>query len=210
MTIGINIFKGGKMKKIVLLMLLLLVISLDWLYAGDTVKAAPVRMKPALLVIDIQNAYLPYMDDKDKKMGMEMINYYIELFRANGFPVVRVYHTDLKTGPKPDSEPFEFPKTVAILPEDGKIIKNYPSAFKKTELDKLLKAKGCNTLFLCGLSAVGCVLATYHGAQDLDYEVFMLKDALISHDSALTKAVQEICKVIDYYALKLLLENTRT
>ena len=99
--------------------------------------------------------------------------------------------------------------TVAILPDDAKVIKNYPSAFKKTELDKLLKAKGCNTLFLCGLSAVGCVLATYHGAMDLDYDVFMLKDALISHDAALTKAVQEICKTIDYYALKLVLESLR-
>jgi nicotinamidase-related amidase len=194
------------MKKIVLFMLLLL-ISLAWLVAADTAKTAPARIKPALLVIDIQNAYLPYMDEKDKKMGMEMINYFIGLFRANGFPVIRVYHTDLKSGPKADSEPFEFPKTVAVLPEDAKIVKNYPSAFKKTELDKLLKSKDCNTLFLCGLSAVGCVLATYHGAVDLDYEVFMLKDALISHDAALTKAVQEICKTIDYYALKLVLES---
>jgi nicotinamidase-related amidase len=195
------------MKKIVLLVLLLLLLSFEWVFAADTAKAAPARIKPALLVIDIQNAYLPFMDEKDKKMGMEMINYYIGLFRTNGFPVIRVYHTDLQTGPKPDSEPFEFPKTVAILPEDGKIIKNYPSAFKKTELDKLLKGKGCNTLFLCGLSAVGCVLATYHGGMDLDYDVFMLKDALISHDAALTKSVQEICKTIDYYALKLVLES---
>ncbi len=198
------------MKKIVLLILLLLVLSLTWLAAADTAKAVPAaKIKPALLVIDIQNAYLPYMDEKDKKMGMEMINYIIALFRASGFPVIRVYHTDLKTGPKPDSEEFAFPKTVAILPDDAMVIKNYPSAFKKTDLDKLLKAKGCNTLFLCGLSAVGCVLATYHGAMDLDYEVFMLKDALISHDAALTKAVQEICKTIDYYALKLVLESAR-
>ena len=197
------------MKKIILLIILLLVISMAWLVAADTAKAAAARVKPALLVIDIQNAYLPYMDEKDKKMGMEVINYVIALFRANGFPVIRVYHTDLKAGPKPDSEPFEFPKTVAILPDDTKIIKNYPSAFKKTDLDKMLKAKGCNTLFLCGLSAVGCVLATYHGAMDLDYEVFMVKDALISHDAALTKAVQEICKTIDYYALKLVLESVR-
>jgi hypothetical protein len=40
---------------------------------------------------------------------------------------------------------------------------------------------------------------------DLDYDVFMLKDSLISHDASLTKAVQEICKTIDYYALKLVL-----
>jgi nicotinamidase-related amidase len=197
------------MKKIVLLILLLLVISMAWLFAADTAKAVPAKIKPALLVIDIQNAYLPYMDEKDKKLGMEMINYVIALFRANGFPVVRVYDTDPQRGPKPDSEAFEFPKTVAIQPDDAKIIKNFPSAFKKTELDKLLRGKGCNTLFLCGLSAVGCVLATYHGALDLDYEVFMVKDALISHDAALTKSVQEICKTIDYYALKLVLESVR-
>lgn len=183
--------------------------GLEQAAAAIAAKPVPARIKPALLVIDIQNAYLPYMDEKDKNMGMEMINYFIALFRASGFPVIRVYHTDLKTGPKPDSEEFAFPKTVAIQPDDSMIIKNYPSAFKKTELDKILKAKGCDTLFLCGLSAVGCVLATYHGAMDLDYDVFMLKDALISHDAALTKAVQEICKTIDYYALKLVLESLR-
>jgi nicotinamidase-related amidase len=195
------------MKKVILLIVFLLVVSFFWLSAADAAKAAAVKIKPALLVIDIQNAYLPYMDEKDKKMGMEVINYFIALFRDNGFPIIRVYHTDLQRGPKPDSEEFQFPKTVAILPEDAKIVKNYPSAFKKTDLDKMLKAKGCNTLFLCGLSAVGCVLATYHGAMDLDYDVFMLKDALISHDASLTKAVQEICKTIDYYALKLVLES---
>jgi len=30
---------------------------------------------------------------------------------------------------------------------------------------------------------------------------------IVSHDAALTKSVQEICQTIDYYALKLLLEN---
>lgn len=197
------------MKKIVFMLLLLLVISVSWLHAAEPAKAAPAKIKPALLVIDIQNAFLPLMDDKDKKMGMEMINFYIGLFRANGFPVIRVYHTSPASGPKPGSEEFEFPKTVAVLPDDPQIVKNYPSAFKKTELDKLLKAKGCNALFLCGLSAVGCVLATYHGAMDLDYDAFMLKDALISHDAALTKSVQQICTTIDYYALKLVLESVR-
>ena len=195
------------MKKIVLLILLLLVLTLFWLPAADAAKTKPDKIKPALLVIDIQNAYLPRMDEKDVKTGMEMINYYIELFRANGFPVIPVYHTDPKMGPKADSEEFQFPKTVAVKEDDPKIVKNFGSAFKKTELDKLLKEKGCNTLFLCGLSAVGCVLATYHGAMDLDYDVFMLKDSLISHDASLTKAVQEICKTIDYYALRLVLQS---
>ena len=195
------------MKKIILLIVLLLVISLAWVNAAEPAKAVTAKIKPALLVIDIQNAYLPRMDEKDKKLGMEMINYYIKLFRDSGFPVIRVYHTNPKMGPKVDSEEFQFPKTVAIRDDDAKVIKNFGNAFKHTDLDRLLKDKGCNTLFLCGLSAVGCVLATYHGAMDLDYDVFMLKDALISHDAVLTKAVQEICTTIDYYAVRLVLQS---
>ena len=195
------------MKKIAWLASAVLLVSLTWLAGATEAKPVPVRTKPALLVIDVQNAYLPFMDEKDKKMAMEGINYYIGLFRASGFPVIRVYHSDPAGGPPAGSEAFAFPKTVAVRDDDLMVTKNHPSAFKKTELDKLLKARGCNTLFLCGLSAVGCVLATYHGALDLDYDAFMLKDALLSHDAGLTKAVQEISRTIDYYSLKLLLEN---
>jgi nicotinamidase-related amidase len=198
---------GGKMKKIALFFVTLGLVAT--LSPAATQKAAPTKIKPALLVIDIQNAFLPKMSEQDKKLGMEMITYYIELFRKNGFPIIRVYHTDPRSGPKPDSEAFEFPKSVPVKAEDPRIIKNYSNAFNKTNLDKLLKEKGCNTLFLCGLSAVGCVLATYFGAEDLDYNVLMLKDALISHDTALTKAVQEFCETISYTPLKLLLENAR-
>ena len=173
-------------------------------------KPLPPKMRPALLVMDVQNEYLPAMDEQDKKVGLETINYVIALFRDNGFPVIRVYHTEPGEGPAPGTEAFEFPKTVAVEDDDPKIVKNYPNAFKKTELDKLLREKGVNTVFLVGLSAVGCVLATYHGADDLDYRVFMVKHALISHDAALTKSVYEICSTISYGSLKLLLETART
>jgi len=93
------------------------------------------------------------------------------------------------------------------LDDDKKIIKNYPSAFKKTELGKMLRDKGCNTLFLCGLSATGCVLATYHAAADLDFDVFMIKDALISPDSQLTQAVERICETLSLGALNAMLKN---
>lgn len=172
-------------------------------------KPLPPKMKPALVVMDIQNAFLPYMDEQDTKVGLETINYVMALFRDNGFPVIRVYHTDPGEGPKPGTDAFEFPKSVAVKDDDPKIVKNYPNAFKKTDLDKLLHEKGVNTVFLAGLSGVGCVLATYHGAEDLDYKVFMVKHALISHDRTLTKAVYEICSNISYGPLELLLETAR-
>jgi nicotinamidase-related amidase len=188
---------------------LVAVTFLSGIVASAAEKSAPPRMKPALVVIDVQNAYLPYMDEKDKKVAMEHINWAIALFRDNGFPVIRVYHTDPGQGPAPGTEAFEFPKTVAIRDDDPKIVKNYANAFKKTDLDKLLREKGVNTVFLVGLSAVGCVLATYQGADDLDYTVFMVKHALISHDATLTKSIYDICSNISPAALKLLIENAR-
>lgn len=177
------------------------------LAAAPQEAAAAKPLKPALLVIDIQNAFLPYMAEADKKMTTEIINGVIQLFRMHHLPIIRVYHTDPAWGPKPGSPEFEFPATIAVKPDDAKVVKNFPSAFKKTDLDKILREKGCNTLFLCGLSATGCVLATYHGAMDLDYDVFMVQDALLSDDAELTRAVQRICHSASYFVLELLLRN---
>ena len=195
------------MKKIIVPMIALTAILFSAFPAAAQTAPAKARFKPALLVIDVQNAYLPSMDEKDVKTGTLYINSFIALFRAYGFPVIRIHHTDPKMGPAPGSEAFEFSKSIAVRDDDPKVIKNYPDAFNKTELEKLLKETGCNTVFLCGLSAVGCVLATYNGALNRDYQVFMAKNALISHDAALTKAVQEFSQTIDFFALKLLFEN---
>ena len=151
-----------------------------------------VSFKPALLVVDIQNEYLPVMDQKDVKPGMEAINTVIGMFRKYQYPVIRVQHTQIGQGPAPGTEAFEFPKTVPVTVDDPQIIKNYPSAFTKTSLDSLLKARGCNTVYLCGLSAVGCVLATYFGAMDRGYDTYMVRDAIISHNADYTDVIRNI------------------
>ncbi|HVO74381.1 MAG TPA: isochorismatase family protein [Ignavibacteriaceae bacterium] len=164
------------------------------------------QFKPALLVIDIQNAYLPYMCKEDKQFALEIINEAIDLFRQHGYPIIRIYHTDIEGGPKPGTEPFEYPSSVKIDSNDIQIIKNYPSAFKKTDLEKILGEKGINTLYLCGLSAVACVLATYHTATDLDFDVFMIKDALLSGKPEYTNLIQEIKPTVNLYSLKLMMD----
>ena len=200
------------MKKICLwLILFTMVHALIWGCYGSKDKVekekATKRMKPVLLVIDIQKAYLPMMDEAEKDQALKVINYAIGMFRSKGFLIIRVYHTDLKYGPKPDSDAFQFPKSIKIKPDDPKIIKNYANAFKKTGLEKMLRKKGCNTVFLCGLSSVGCVISTYFGAKDLDFDAFLLKDTLISHNSKYTKSIEEIFDALGYHALKVMLEN---
>lgn len=52
----------------------------------------------------------------------------------------------------------------------------YYERIKNTDLDKILKEKDVNTLFLVGLSGTGCVLATYFGGIDHDLRESLPED----------------------------------
>jgi nicotinamidase-related amidase len=163
-------------------------------------------VKPALLVIDVQNKYIPMMDESEVTPAMRMINGAIWQFRQHGLPVIRIYHTDPKWGPEPGSEDFQFPESVIIREDDPKIVKNFPSAFVKTDLDTILKEKGVNTVFLCGLSATHCVLATYFGAMERDYGAFMIEGALLSDKAAHTETIENIVESVGWGGLELILK----
>ncbi len=196
-------------RTLVLSALLALMVLAPRAVAGEPQTPVDKLMKPALIVIDVQNEFLQYMSEQDVKSAPMMINGAIWLFRQHNLPVIRVYHTDLKWGPAQDSEGFKFLSTIGVKEEDPMVVKNYPNGFKKTELDKLLKERGVNTVFLCGLSSTGCVLATYHGAQDLDYKVFMVKGALIGPEAEQTDTIEDICDSVGWTALEVMLDNVR-
>jgi nicotinamidase-related amidase len=192
------------MKKLFYLTVILALSSLS-IYSQTEKK----EMKPALVIIDVQNAFLPYMSKTDQDMAIEMINWAIGSFRKYNLPVIRVYHQSEEWGVKPGVPEFEFAPAVQIDETDPKIIKTYPSAFTKTDLDKLLKEKGINTLFLCGLSSTGCVLATYFDAGSHDYKAFMLKDAMIGPKESYTDAVEDMFSAIDLETAGYMLDITR-
>lgn len=195
------------MKRVTIILTVLSLIISGKSFSQDQKEQTKFQIKPALLVIDIQNVYLKMIPDRDKEVGLYYINALIDLFRSQGYPIIRVYHYDKVNGPQQDSEQFEFPGTVMIKSDDAKVIKTYPDGFNKTDLDKVLKEKGCNTLFLCGLSAVGCVLATWIGAFNNDYEAFLIKDAIMSHNSAYTDNVEVMFDAVSYDVVKLILKG---
>ncbi len=166
-------------------------------------------MKPALLVIDIQNAYLDDMSENEKKNAFQHINWAISLFRHHGFPVIRIYHHEEQRGPHPGDPKFEFPETIAIKGDDPKIVKHYPSSFKKTDLEKFLRDRSIDTLYLCGLSAVYCVLATYFGAEERDFNVFFIKNALLSHKEWYTGMIEDAYEAVSCPNLKFMFDNMK-
>jgi nicotinamidase-related amidase len=174
---------------------------------SDSVKSGG-KIKPALLVIDVQNNFLSGIAARDKELAFYFINLFIGLFRKHDLPIIRIYHKDEEAGPLPGGEGFEYPPQIQIRDEDIQVIKTYSDSFNKTELDEILRGKGINTLFLCGLSAVGCVMATRTGAYNHDYKPFILKDAIMSHDTSYTKNVEIMFNAISYDAVKLIVENS--
>jgi nicotinamidase-related amidase len=196
------------MKRTAIILILLLIVVSGKSFSQDRKEQSKFQTKPALLVIDIQNAYLVSIPERDKEVGLYYINEYIKLFRSYGYPVIRIYHYSKEYGPEQGTEQFEFPSTVLIKPDDPKVIKTYGDGFNKTDLDKVIKETGSNTVFLCGLSAVGCVLATWIGAQDNDYHAFMIKDAIMSHDSEYTNNVEEMFDAVGYDVVKLILDSS--
>ncbi|HPJ55539.1 MAG: isochorismatase family protein [Bacteroidales bacterium] len=196
------------MKKITIIITILFTIVSGNLFSQDGQEQTKTQIKPALLIIDIQNVYLGMVPEREKEIGMYFINNLIGLFRSNGYPVIRIYHQDDASGAKPGTELFEYPASVLIKDEDVRVIKTYPNSFNKTDLDKILREQGSNTIFLCGFSAVGCVLSTWVGAQDKDYNAFMVKDAIMSHDPDYTNHVEEMFNAVGYDAVKLILESS--
>jgi nicotinamidase-related amidase len=84
----------------------------------DTEVRTARKMTPTLLVIDIQNEFLPNMADNEIKMTPERINGTIWLFRQRRFPVIRIYHTYPDGGPKPDSPGIQFLESVNVNADD--------------------------------------------------------------------------------------------
>jgi nicotinamidase-related amidase len=172
-----------------------------------TAKHSKRKVVPALLIIDVQNFYLGSITEHDRDIAIYFINLLIDLFRENGFPVFRIYHHNEEVGPRPDTGDFEYPDSIHIRSDDTQIIKTYSDSFNKTELGNILKGKGINTLFLCGLSAVGCVLATRTGARNNDLRAFIVKDSIMSHNSEFTRNVELMFDAVSYDIVKMVIES---
>ena len=166
-----------------------------------------IPIKPALLVIDVQNQWMPMMAAEDREAAPDSINAAIAMFREHGYPVICVYHTDPARGPEPGTEPFEFAEIFVVSDSDARVIKNHPSSFTKTDLEKMLREGGRNTVFLCGLSATGCVLATYYGGLEREFYCFMVEDALLSGNAEYTDVIEDICYSVSLEELRGVMEE---
>jgi len=155
-------------------------------------------MKPALLVIDIQNVWLDGNEELKKSVEkrIDVINEAIGWFRRSKHPIVVIYHEDKEMGSIAGTKPFEVPQTVSIEETDIKVTKHHPSAFKKTELEAILRKNGCDTVAIVGLSASGCALATFFGALEHDLDSYLVQGGVASHSEEHVRFAEDICDTL--------------
>jgi nicotinamidase-related amidase len=164
-------------------------------------------MKPALLVIDVQNDFfnLNQACSDSLKSAIEYINAAIDLFRKKNLPIVVVQHKNEEQGLVPGKPGFDVPESVKLEPQDLRIVKTYGNSFTKTGLAEKLGQLGVDTVIVTGFCAEFCVLSTYRGALDLDLTPIILKGSLASDNSEHIRFVEEITETISCGALKALL-----
>ena len=164
-------------------------------------------MRPALLVIDVQNEFFDINQacSNSLKSAIEYINAAIDLFREKNLPIIVIQHKDDDQGLVPGKPGFDVPKSVKLKSQDVRIVKTYGNSFTKTGLAEKLRELQVDTVIVSGFCAEYCVLSTYRGAQDFDFTPIMLKGSLASENAEHIRFVEEITEIISYGALKTLL-----
>ncbi len=160
-------------------------------------------MKPALLIIDMQEAFFEESADTSRSLDSAVmyINAVLEIFRSKNLPVFIVEDIDENEGRIPGSAGFDTTTKLDIRADDPRIHKTYGNAFNKTSLHQQLQKLDIDTLFLTGFAASYCVLSTYRGAQDLDYDPILIRGALADSSQERIRFVEELHNLLSYGVL---------
>ena len=143
----------------------------------------------ALVLIDIQNDYFP--GGKMELAGSELAGHHaarlLAAFRAKKAPVFHVQHISMRPGAAfflPDTKGVALHALVQPLPGETVVAKNYPNAFRETELLRQLRESAADALFFAGMMTHMCVDATVRAAFDLGFTCLLAHDACATRDLA--------------------------
>jgi nicotinamidase-related amidase len=144
-------------------------------------------MKPALLIVDVQNDYFRRgkMELVEMEAACENVKNLLSWFRANNFPVVFIQHLAIRP-----NATFFIPETVgveihkSILPTESEtvITKHFPNSFRETSLHDYLQAQNPTELVICGAMSHMCIDTTTRAAFDLGYTCSVIADACATRD----------------------------
>jgi len=161
-----------------------------------------VHRQVALLVVDVQGEYFDedgpaYVEHARDIVGN--VNRLIDVFRAEGLPIVFVKHMHRADGsdagrmadfsaPGEEDSFVEGTPRVELIPElhaeprDLVVVKRRYSAFLGTDLEAVLHTARVRAVVICGLMTSFCCETTARDAHGRDFEVLFAADAVEGPD----------------------------
>ena len=142
--------------------------------------------KSALLVIDLQNEYLP--TGKLPLVNIEQVAAHavkiISKARQEGTPIIHVQHVAGEGSPifEAHSNGIEFQDAVCPQEDETIIVKHNINAFLDTNLQEVLDKNGVTELIVIGAMSHMCIDAVVRAASDFGYKVSVIHDACATLD----------------------------
>jgi nicotinamidase-related amidase len=151
----------------------------------------------ALLVIDVQNGlFEEEYPIYDADGLLERISGLIKKARACDTPVIYVQHNEGEGAPLETNSPgWNIHPMIAPVGGDTLIQKRTPDSFNDTNLHKELVALGIRKVVMVGLQTDMCINATSRRANELGYQVTVVKDG----HSTFSQDNQSATQIIEHY-----------
>lgn len=160
-------------------------------------------------MVDVQTGWLEMSEGLKESVGKHIghMRGFVSLFRKAGAPIIFTYHSFPEKGIAQGSKEFDLFSNFTPEAQDGKVVKTRQNAFNNTELERLVREKGCDTVILIGLSALHCVLSTYYGAYDKDLQPYLGRGAVAGPDEESIQIAEKICDTLSLRAVSQILDQ---
>jgi nicotinamidase-related amidase len=139
-------------------------------------------MKPALIIVDIQNDYFPggKMELIDIENAANNVRHALKLFRFMDLPIFHIQHLSNRAGATfflPETNGVEIHQSVT--PKSGEYIiqKHFPNSFRDTSLNDQLQDLNVDEVIICGAMTHMCIDTTVRAAWDLGFHCLVVSDA---------------------------------
>ena len=127
------------------------------------------------------------LQEAARNSGTEVIHFRVACHTRDGRDHSRRY---MSMGIRSSSDDLEAQIHPQVAPVDDELIfdKVTSSGFESTNVDRVLRNLGVQTVIVCGLVTNGCVQSTARSASDRDYRVVVAEDACTALEPRLHRA----------------------
>ncbi|MCA2012064.1 cysteine hydrolase [Cereibacter sphaeroides] len=185
-----------------------LVSQLPQIAVSQTSAEMPMSIDPsrsALVLLHYQTDILAIFADAGIDAYVQRMARLAEAARAAGVPVylVRIGFSPDYREISPNNQNGQMVRSFGLFtgdtipdalrgPGDTEITAHRVSAFKGTDLDLSLRARGVDTLMMAGITTTGVVFSTLAEASDLDYRILLIADGCFEPDTPAQEALLRV------------------